>query len=141
MSYQALARPQRRRRGNTHGLLKKPTVSSADICSSVAVPTENAVEASKTDRDELFNKNSSKIHPSSFALVYRFISSLTPTPARSPFTFSPCAPSAAPDSYAALQHRATGGVTGSHRPSSNVKICKGQHGCSNIRAAPPAGGI
>lgn len=78
-------------------LINKPTNRSTDIYSSVAVPTEDASRAAITDRNELFNKSSSMIHQSSFALIYWFISFplfLCPNlPFCSPHTYPLSAPS------------------------------------------------
>lgn len=61
--------------GKTVGwLVNKPAISSADIYSSVATPADDASEALLTARNDLFNKNSSMIHQSSFGLIYWFIS-------------------------------------------------------------------
>lgn len=53
---------------------KQASNHSADIYSSVATPADDASEALIPARNDVFNKNSSTIHQSSFGLIYWFIS-------------------------------------------------------------------
>lgn len=111
--------------GGINKLINKPTSRSTDIYSSVVTSMEDVSEASITDRNYLFNKNSSMIHQSSFALIYWFISlplfprpylSLTPTFLTQ--THLPAAPPSPSASFLYPPHlTAKSGLTGSHSSS------------------------